>query len=91
MTYICVYTIKEHLNVANFVEHLTHISGCIHHYLCVYIRLIRHINVVSVCKKRMHLWGPMPLRASRCIASHTYTTRMRVDKHTHAHTYATIC
>jgi len=50
------------------------------------MQLIRHVNVVSACKQRMHLWGLVPPRASRCSAAHTNTTRTRIDKHTHAHT-----
>jgi len=50
-------------------------------YVCA-----RDVNVVSAFKQRMHLWGPVPPRASRYSAVHTNTTRMRIDTHTHAHT-----
>ena len=41
---------------------------------------------MGACKQRLHVWGPVPPRAIRHSAAHTNTTRMRIDKHTHAHT-----
>ena len=82
MTYICVYIVKEHINVANFNEHLTLISSSVHRYVCMQIRFNGHVNVVSGCKQRMRLWGPVPSRANQCSAAHTNSTRMRIDKRT---------
>ena len=82
------------MNVANFIEQHIHIIGCIHRYVCVFIRLIGHINLVSARKQRMHLWDPVPPRASRWSAAHTSTTansRAQPCSHHAVHTQHGIC
>jgi len=84
-TYICVYTLKEHINVKIEVEQHIHIICCIGRHICVFIHLIRHINVVSACKQHVHLWD------RSCAAMRAPVERGSHQRHTNANSQTQSC
>jgi len=70
--HMCVYDLKGHINVVNWVKWHKHIAFGIDRHTCVFVDLKGHINVVSAWKQHMHWWDPARQRAR--LRSHAHLT-----------------